>query len=130
MEGEILHSITTRCKVSESAKSLKQWQDEVHETARDKGWHNGENTVWKMLGNIHAEVSEAWEEARRPEFDPTAIRLRDKDGKPEGFPTELADIVIRCFDTAGALGIDLEAVMETKAAFNKTRPHRHGDKRA
>lgn len=111
-------------------KSLQEWQTELHQTAREKGWHNDENTVWKMLGNIHAEVSEAWEEARRPDFDVNSIRYREKDGKPEGFATELADIVIRCFDTAGALGIDLEEIIALKAEFNKSRPFRHGNKRA
>lgn len=111
-------------------RSLSEWQQALHETAKEKGWHNDENTVWKMLGNIHAEVSEAWEEARRPDFDAHSIRYREKDGKPEGFSTELADIVIRCLDTAGALGIDLEEVIAMKAEFNKLRPFRHGHKRA
>ena len=116
--------------MTQESRTIRQWQEILHQTARDKGWHDGRNSVWKMLGNIHAEVSEAWEEARRPDFDARAIRTREKDGKIEGFSTELADIVIRCLDTAGALDIDLEAVIARKAAFNESRPHRHGNKRA
>lgn len=46
--------------------------------------------------------------------------------KPEGFPSELADVLIRVLDLAGALGIDLGAVLEEKAAYNATRPAKHG----
>ncbi|MEN0022011.1 MAG: hypothetical protein AAGC61_01930 [Microbacterium sp.] len=48
--------------------------------------------------------------------------------KPEGVPSELADIVIRALDAAGAWGIDLESVIEEKLAYNVTRGHRHGGK--
>jgi len=48
--------------------------------------------------------------------------------KPEGVPSELADIVIRALDAAGAWGIDLEAIIDEKLAYNITRGHRHGGK--
>lgn len=57
----------------------------------------------------------------------TAVTVRE-DGKPEGFPTELADVVIRCMDLADAMGIDLWAEMERKHAYNRTRTRRHGGK--
>jgi NTP pyrophosphatase (non-canonical NTP hydrolase) len=47
-----------------------------------------------------------------------------------GFPSELADIVIRVADLAGALGIDLAEAIRIKLAFNRTRTHRHGGKKA
>ena len=46
----------------------------------------------------------------------------------EGVPMELADAVIRCFDMAYVFGIDLEAAIKEKHAFNKTRPYLHGRK--
>ena len=48
--------------------------------------------------------------------------------KPEGVPSELADIVIRALDFADARKIDLGAVIEEKIAYNATRGHRHGGK--
>jgi hypothetical protein len=34
------------------------------------------------------------------------------------------------FDTCQRYGIDLEAALQVKMAYNKTRPCRHGGKRA
>lgn len=50
--------------------------------------------------------------------------------KPEGVPSELADIVIRVMDAAVEYGIDLNDEVELKLAYNRTRPHRHGGKRS
>lgn len=111
--------------------NIREWQQAVHKLACLKEWHQSDplENVWKFLGNIHAEVSEAWEEARMPEFDPTAVRFGE-DGKPEGFGIEMADVVIRVMDTCEALGVDLETMIEEKHRFNETRPHRHRGKRA
>jgi hypothetical protein len=38
--------------------------------------------------------------------------------------------VIRILDLCGALGIDLEEAMRMKHEYNKTRPYRHGGKKA
>jgi NTP pyrophosphatase (non-canonical NTP hydrolase) len=49
--------------------------------------------------------------------------------KPEGIPSELADVVIRVFDAASQYGIDLEHEIMLKMEYNATRQHRHGGKR-
>lgn len=48
--------------------------------------------------------------------------------KPEGVASELADAVIRIADLCGHLGIDLEAAVKAKMAFNETREYKHGKK--
>lgn len=82
---------------------------------------------------IVSEVAEATEEARkgyRPDENYyTEVRTgQGRTLKPEGVPSEIADIVIRCLDFADKYGIDLEAAIEEKLAYNATRGHRHGGK--
>jgi hypothetical protein len=50
--------------------------------------------------------------------------------KPEGIPSELADIVIRVGDATAEYGIDLAQEILLKQAYNSTRPHKHGGKRS
>lgn len=47
-------------------------------------------------------------------------------GKPEGLPSEMADVVIRLADLAHSLGIDLDRAVAEKMAYNATRVHMHG----
>jgi NTP pyrophosphatase (non-canonical NTP hydrolase) len=49
--------------------------------------------------------------------------------KPEGIPSELADIVIRVLDIAARKGIDIEKAILEKHEYNKTRPYKHGGKK-
>jgi NTP pyrophosphatase (non-canonical NTP hydrolase) len=42
------------------------------------------------------------------------------------FEDEISDAVLRLFDLAGHLGIDLERHIEAKIKFNKTREYKHG----
>lgn len=100
------------------------------------------------------EVAEATEVARMPDFDALAVWADISGGagsmgelkpysetehgearkggplKPEGFGIELADVIIRVLDLCRALGIDIQRCYELKTAYNESRPHRHGGKRA
>lgn len=39
---------------------------------------------------------------------------------------EIADAIIRLFDMAGGLGIDIDTHIKLKLAYNATRPYKHG----
>lgn len=120
--------------VDEACAGLDVLSHEAHQTAKEKGWwENPDRNVPEQLALFHAEVSEALEEFRKGGHDCLTVIEMDVDGKPGkpgGFPVELADLFIRVFDTCGRYGIPLGEAMRLKLAFNKTRPHRHGNKHA
>jgi NTP pyrophosphatase (non-canonical NTP hydrolase) len=43
----------------------------------------------------------------------------------ERYTEELADVIIMCMSVAGKLGIDIDAAVRRKIAYNKTRPWKH-----
>jgi len=96
----------------------------AHDNATAKGFHDDPPNIPQRLCLIHSEVSEALEDYRNRIME-GGVR---GDGKPYGFPSEIADIVIRCADLCGRLGIDLDAEIQRKMAYNETRPHKHGGK--
>ena len=74
-----------------------------------------------------SEVSEALEEYRNGRL-PTEV-YTGNNGKTEGIPIELADVIIRVLDYCGYAGIDIDATISQKHEYNKTRPYRHGGKK-
>lgn len=120
-------------------KSIAQWQEHVYNVAKEKGFHSKDketdySNMGNYLCNLHSEVSELWEAHRENRLN----KLCDKADKMRTLgllqltaaEEELADIVIRAMDTAQSYGIDLEAAMEAKSAYNETREFRHGNKLA
>lgn len=80
-------------------------------------------TVGLKLALIHSEVSEALEDARKGQMKTCDWGLK---GKKTGFPSELADILIRVGDLAYALGINLDLEVAEKMDTNSRRPIMHG----
>lgn len=58
------------------------------------------------------------------DFELDKYKNRDK----ETVVTELADVVIRCFDLAGDYELDLTKAIIFKLIYNQTRGYRHGGK--
>lgn len=110
---------------------------ESHATALDKGWWQDGFTddghpkrlFAEQVVNFHAEISEAWECYRSGLMEtyihPTWARgiTQCPSGKPEGFWVEIADLLIRMGDTAGAYKMimhtgDKYGFMNEKRALN------------
>ncbi len=127
--------------------TIKQLQQRVGEINAANGWRSTNeaalddkarvNAQITRLALITTEVAEAIEELRNghavdetyyPDAHAFAVGPGAAPFKPEGVPSELADIVIRALDAAGAWNIDLEEIIEEKLAYNVTRGHRHGGK--
>ena len=98
-------------------KSLNEWINYCHHTAKTKGFWDKERNVGEMLMLVVSELGEAIEAHRSGQHG-----LEAKDT----FEDEVADTVIRIFDMCGGLGIDLEKQMNWKMSFNESREVRHG----
>ena len=108
-------------------------------TAVKSGWHDGPtpaSPLPEFIAHLHGEVSEAWEAWREKGDErkkwykiPYGIEgVTDHHQKPEGVWIEIIDVLIRIFHRAEFMGVDIEALLDEKMAYNLTRPYRHGGK--
>lgn len=128
--------------------------ESAHTAAKNSGWWEEGNSrgPLELLMLITTELAEAAEEFRldRPpiyqynsggmniDFNgnvpnggftvPGDSKWSDTE-KPLGWGTEIADAVIRIADMCGHYGFDLEEAIRIKMSFNRTRGHRHGEKK-
>lgn len=87
--------------------------------------HDVNETYYPTSGNgdrFTNDVDDAQSFATADSVTPVVVTQH----KPEGVPSEVADIVIRCFDFADEAGIDLAGMVEEKLSFNNTRTRLHG----
>ena len=126
--------------------TINELVERAHANAKEKGFWDGVDFhagVGEKIALIHSEASEALECAREDDFESvchaSAVRhwvtqpgfaLPDENGvmveKPAGFPSELADILIRVADLAGRYGFDMDAEVERKMRYNRLRQRKHG----
>ena len=95
---------------------------EIHQTACDKGWWDGDRNDGELIALMHAELSEALEALRHDN--------QPDDHIPDysGVEAEMADVIIRIMDFGRARGHHIAEALEAKITYNKTRAYKHGGK--
>lgn len=121
-------------------------RDQAHQTSRDKGFwtaqidvHDARPDGFEPLDQALVEgeipkkimlfVEECVEALRDYREGHMALKIDPDTGKVTGFASELADIIVRVGDLAGALDIDLDAVVQAKMAYNAKRAHMNGGRK-
>lgn len=103
----------------EKRRSLTDWVKLCHSISVEAGWWKPEELTDPQahavkIALIHSEISEALEAVRKGGHDkhiPDRLAVE----------VELADAVIRIFDLAGALELDIEGAMAEKLEYNSKR---------
>ena len=106
---------------------FKNLQHRAWQIAENHGFHSVDRNFGDCCTLIQTEVSEAFEDFR-DQGKVDSKSFIERDGKPVGVPSELADIVIRCMDIAQEYEIDLEHEVIQKMEYNESRPFKHGGK--
>lgn len=109
--------------------SIGMFIDECGRIAKSKGWDDKPVSVAEDIALMHSELSEALEDHRNGRL--LGEIWLDEKGKPCGFLTELADVMIRIghFVSKHKLEGEFHNALEMKIEYNRTRPYRHGDKK-
>lgn len=97
--------------------------------ASENGWHDEERPLWQPAHKIGEEAHELLDAIfldQWADFDAVVDKESYIQHAKESVETELADIVIRCFDLAGHYNIDLVEAITWKLLYNKTRGYKHG----
>ena len=105
-------------------EQINELVKDIHETNKSAGWWNDTITGESLLDNpyvigtkfmlVTTEVAEAVEGFRKNLMD-------DKLPQYKMVDVEIADAVIRLFDLAGALNVDLGKIIEKKREVNANR---------
>lgn len=82
--------------------------------AKEAGWHDNHREIGTMLALVHSEVSEALEGFRKDLMDDHLPHRKMAE-------VELADIIIRVFDLAGACEFDIGGAVVEKLQYNTRR---------
>lgn len=99
---------------------------EEHRSGRPAEWFQiNERQVYAVADGSGADWTTD-EDGQTERMNPLADTWTGVQPKPEGVAVELADCIIRCLDTMHSLGVDIDAVVARKMAYNAARPYKHG----
>lgn len=109
--------------------SLNMLRDVAHNNAVRGGWWHDldtgkplERNTGELLCLMHSEISEAMEGNRKGLMDKHLPHRTNEE-------VELADLIIRVMDYAGAKGFDIGGAVSEKMAFNQVRADHQPEER-
>lgn len=134
-------------------------QQEIRRINVEHGWYDEDREFGMDIALLHSEVSEMLEAYRDGQTEGVTWKFVSNDGysifhesdsnaqrwlatmddgrlpdgrtaKPLGVAIEAADVLIRLLDTCERLDVNLAEAYRLKVAYNRTRPYRHGGKKA
>lgn len=112
---------------------LNKLSEYIHNNNKDKGFYDEPKEPEKLLVDMVEEIGEMNNAIRKGLFaskieDQNAAELLEDYVKQNksAFEFELADLIIRCFDAAGYMNVDLMFFIKQKLLYNQTRPYKHG----
>lgn len=110
------------------ALKIREITNLCHSLATKSGWWNDVDInnpyiFATKLCLVHSELSEAMEGHRKNLMD-------DHLPHRSMVEVELADVLIRVFDLAGAMNLDLGGAMQEKLEYNQNRPDHKPENRA
>ena len=100
---------------------LNDFAKEVRRNSEAHGFKSVNQDPLQLTAWMYKEVMELYDEFLA--YNRADETRYGKDGKPEGVPAEIADIILICMVMADQYGIDLEAAMIEKHTYNETRPY-------
>ena len=120
--------------------SLNEWASVIHENAVAHGWWaqgvcdggdfridgDVDRPLPEILMLCVCELAESMEEYRNGK----PLIYEGDNGKPEGIAVEMVDCIIRILDWMAHNGVDVDELIQKKHEYNRTRPYRHGGKKA
>lgn len=120
-------SLTTLCDWCYTNSAAHGFWEDYFETLVHLRATKGEESAAKYTVDVklskHAlissEVAEITEGVRKPGPDQHCPAFTQEE-------IELADVLIRCFDYAGAFNLRLAEAVAAKMAYNASRPFKHG----
>lgn len=129
-----LNDLAKACNENAVSKGFYDTFDKLHVLAASTGDSKLLEefyAIWKLsrLKLVVTELAEAAEEVREP--GKLSPKIKEKLGEDlPAFDEEIADTLIRLFDLAGSLGVDLDRAVELKMRANALRKPMHGGKLA
>lgn len=105
--------------------TLNELATHIRSINSDKGFTVTKENIDQKLLLVVSEICEAQEELRDGH---SLNEIYFLGSKPNGFPVEIADAIIRLLDICCAFEINIEKVIEQKLRYNLSRPRLHGRK--